>query len=92
MKRKRYSEEQIISILKEHEAGASVQELACRHGVCGNTIYRWKAKFGGMAVSEARRLRDLENGWTDRCRKRWFAIAGLSLQARPCSSGRETPA
>lgn len=60
MKRKRYSEEQIISILKEHEAGASVQELSRRHGVCGNTIYRWNAKFGGMEVSEAKRLRELE--------------------------------
>lgn len=60
MKRKRYTEEQIISILQEHEAGASVQELSRRHGVSGNTIYRWNAKFGGMAVSEAKRLRELE--------------------------------
>ena len=60
MKRKRYSEEKIISILKEHEAGASAKELARRHGVAENTVYRWKAKFGGMEVSEARRLRALE--------------------------------
>lgn len=60
MKRKRYTEEQIISILKEHEAGASVPDLARRHGVVENTIYRWKAKFGGMEVSEAKRLRELE--------------------------------
>jgi len=60
MKRKRYSEEQIISILKEHQAGASVPDLARRHGVVENTIYRWKAKFGGMEVSEAKRLRELE--------------------------------
>jgi putative transposase len=60
MKRKRYSEEKIISILKEHEAGASAADLARRHGVADNTIYRWKAKFGGMEVSEARRLRELE--------------------------------
>ena len=60
MKRKRYSEEQIISILKEHEAGASVPDLARRHGVAENTIYRWKAKFAGMEVSEAKRLRELE--------------------------------
>ena len=60
MKRKRYTEEKIISILKEHEAGASVPDLARRHGVAENTIYRWKSKFGGMAVSEATRLRELE--------------------------------
>jgi len=60
MKRKRYTEEQIISILKEHEAGASVPDLARRYGVAENTIYRWKSKFGGMEVSEARRLRELE--------------------------------
>ena len=60
MKRKRYTEEQIISILKEQEAGARVEDLARRHGVCENTIYRWKAKFGGMEVNEAKRLRDLE--------------------------------
>ena len=60
MKRKRYTEEQIISILKEHEAGASAMELSRRHGVVENTIYRWKSKFGGMEVSEAKRLRELE--------------------------------
>ena len=60
MKRKQYSEEKIISILKEHEAGASAKELSRRHGVAENTVYRWKSKFGGMEVSEARRLRELE--------------------------------
>ena len=60
MKRKRYSEEQIIAILKEHEAGASMPDLARRHGVSENTVYRWKSKFGGMEVSEAKRLRELE--------------------------------
>lgn len=60
MKRKRYSEEKIISILKEHEAGASAKELSRRHGVAENTVYRWKAKYGGMEISEARRLRELE--------------------------------
>jgi putative transposase len=60
MKRKRYSEEKIISILKEHEAGASVPDLSRRHGIAENTIYRWKSKFGGMEVSEAKRLRALE--------------------------------
>jgi len=60
MKRKRYTEEQIISILKEHEAGASAPELSRRHGVSEQSIYRWKAQFGGMEVSEAKRLRELE--------------------------------
>jgi len=60
MKRKRYSEEKIISILKEHEAGASVPDLSRRHGVVENTIYRWKSKYGGMEVSEAKKLRQLE--------------------------------
>ena len=60
MKRKRYSEEQIISILKEHEAGASAADLARRHGVAENSIYRWKAKYGGLEVADAKRLRELE--------------------------------
>ena len=60
MKRKRYTEEKIISILKEHEAGATVADISRRHGVVENTIYRWKSKYGGMEVSEAKRLRELE--------------------------------
>ena len=60
MKRKQYSEEKIISILKEHEAGASAKELSRRHGVAENTVYRWKSKFGGMEVSDAKRLKALE--------------------------------
>jgi len=60
MKRKRFIEEQIISILKEHQAGASESDMARRHGVVENTIYRWKSKYGGTKISEAKRLRDLE--------------------------------
>ena len=60
MKRKRYTHEQIISILKEHEAGQSASELARRYGVVENTIYRWKSKYGGMEISDAKRLRELE--------------------------------
>lgn len=60
MKRHRYSETKILSILKEHEAGGSAKEMARRHGVAENTVYRWKAQFGGMEVSEARRLREVE--------------------------------
>lgn len=61
MKRKRYSEEQIISILKQHEAGRTMVDLAREHGIAENTLYRWKSKFGGMEVSEAKRLRELES-------------------------------
>ena len=61
MKRTRFSEEQIIGVLKEAEAGAKTAELARRHGVSEATIYNWKAKYGGMEVSEAKRLRSLED-------------------------------
>jgi putative transposase len=61
MKRKRFTEEQIIGILKEHEAGVSVADLGRKHGVSDASIYKWKAKFGGMEVSEAKRLRSLED-------------------------------
>ena len=60
MKRNRFSEEQIIGILKEHEAGMPVAELCRRHGVSDASIYKWKAKYGGMDVSETKRLRGLE--------------------------------
>ena len=61
MKRSRFSEEQIIGILKEQEAGVPVAELCRKHGVSDASVYKWKAKYGGMDVSEARRLRALEN-------------------------------
>ena len=60
MKRKRYSEAQIIAILKEHEAGAALKDSARRHGAAANTVQRWKGKVGGMEVSDAKRLRELE--------------------------------
>ena len=60
MKRSRFSDEQIIGILKEAEAGAKTADLARRHGVSEATIYNWKAKYGGLEVSEAKRLRSLE--------------------------------
>lgn len=61
MKRKRFSEEQIIGILREQEAGVATAEVCRRHGVSSATFYKWKAKFGGMDVSEARRLKALED-------------------------------
>lgn len=60
MKRTRFTEEQIIGLLKEAETGAKTAELARRHGVSEATIYNWKAKYGGLEVSEAKRLRALE--------------------------------
>lgn len=59
--KRRFSEEQIIGILKEHEAGVSAKELCRKHGMSDASFYKWKAKFGGMDVSDARRLRDLES-------------------------------
>ena len=61
MKRTRFMEEQIIGLLKEAEAGAKTADLARRHGVSEATIYNWKAKYGGLEVSEAKRLRLLED-------------------------------
>ena len=60
MKRKSYSEETIIGILKAHEAGAKVSDLIRQHGISEQSFYRWKAKYGGMEVSEAKRLKELE--------------------------------
>jgi putative transposase len=57
----RFTEEQIIGVLKEHEAGAKTGDLARKHGVSEATLYNWKAKYGGMDVSEAKRLRQLED-------------------------------
>ena len=60
MKRKRFSEEQIIAILKEHEAGVAVGDLCRKHGMSNASLYTWKAKYGGMEVSDAKKLKSLE--------------------------------
>ena len=61
MKRSRFSEEQIIAILKEHEAGSKTVDICRCHGISDATFYKWKAKYGGMEVSEAKRLKALED-------------------------------
>jgi putative transposase len=87
MKSKRFTEEQIIAVLKESEAGAKTKELCRRHGVSEATIYNWKAKYAGMTVSEARRLRELEaeNGKL----KRLLADAELDKAALKDLLGRK---
>jgi transposase-like protein len=73
MKRKRFTEEQIIAVLREHDAGAKAADLARKHGISEATLYNWKAKYGGMDVSDAKRLRSLEVG----------------VNARPTGAGTE---
>ena len=75
MRKSRFSEEQIIKILKEKEAGAKLADVCRRHGISEPTFYAWKAKFGGMEVNEARRLKQLE----DENRRLKHLVADLTL-------------
>jgi putative transposase len=61
MKRSRFTEERIIAILREQEAGAKTADVCRKHGISGASFYKWKAKYGGMEVSDARRLKALED-------------------------------
>jgi putative transposase len=79
MKRKRFTEEQIIGVLREHEAGAKTVDLARKHGISEATLYNWKAKYGGMDVSEARRLKALED--ENRKLKKLLAESMLDISA-----------
>lgn len=75
MKGKKFTDEQIIAVLKEAEAGATVKDVCRRHGISEQSFYRWKAKYGGMEISDARRLRSLE----DENRRLKHLVADLTL-------------
>lgn len=87
MKQSRFTEEQIIGVLKEGEAGVAVKELSRKHGICDQTYYRWKAKYGGLEVSDARRLRSLEE--ENRRLKQMVAEQALDIQALKAVLGKK---
>ena len=99
MKRSRFSDEQIIAIVKEQAAGVATAEVCRRHGISGATFYKWKSKYGGLEVSEAKRLRSLED--ENAKLKKLLAEAMLDIAVlkdisskkwcRPTQSGMRSP-
>ena len=87
MKRKRFSEEQIIEILGLHQAGAKPADLSRQHGISEATLYNWRTRYGGLQVSEAKRLRSLEE--ENRKLKKLLAEAHLDISAlKDIASGK----
>ena len=87
MRGKKFNEEQIIGILKEAEAGMPLADLLRKHGICEGTFYRWKAKYGGMEVSDAKKLKALEE--ENRRLKRLVADQALDIQILKDVSSRK---
>jgi putative transposase len=79
MRQKRFTEEQIIGVLKERESGIKAADICRKYGISEQTLHRWKSKYGGMTVSEARRLRELED--EDRKLKQMVAEQALGIRA-----------
>jgi putative transposase len=79
MRKSRFTEEQIVGMLREHERGTATDELCRRHGISPQTLYRWKGKYGGMSVSDAQRLKQLED--ENRKLKRLMAEKDLDILA-----------
>ena len=78
MRKSRFTTEQIVALLQQHEAGAKISELCRQHGISDNTFHRWKRKYGGMEIPDARRLKQLED--ENRQLKRIVADQALNLQ------------